>query len=108
MKCRRIYKRVDVFPVPLEENHGTVEFLDTLLKLSNKIPSALAFFFDAELDLLAVGCRRMGEAIDALVDVRQCQQVEQDIKRRGSASSEPCQGSLCSTNPSNGWLRLTS
>src|SRR5262245_5608043 len=79
MKRRNIHDRVHADAIPSEENHRSRKFLRALLQLSDEV----MIFRDCyqALYLLLVRGRQILEPIDAFIDVRERQQIEQNIDR---------------------------
>ena len=80
MERRNIKERVHVDAVPSEENHCPRKLLSALLQSSDEI----LLFRDLHqtLHLILISGRQILQPIDALVDVRQRQQIQQSVEWR--------------------------
>src|ERR1700730_3692398 len=87
MECRHIKERLHIDAVPSEENHCPRELLGPFLQSSNEI----LLFRDLHqaLHLVLISERQIFQPIDALVDVGQREQIEQNVKWRQHPGREP-------------------
>src|SRR5262245_26936401 len=87
MKRRNIQDCVDVDAIPPEENHRSRKFFSAFLQLTDKV----LVFRDRyqALYLVLVRGRQILQPIDAFVDVRQRQQIQQNIEWGQKPGPEP-------------------
>src|ERR1700681_3239892 len=77
---RNIQERVDADAVPAEENHRPWKLLRPLLQLSDEI--LLFRDLNQTPHLVLMGGRQILQPVDALVDVRQRQEIQQSVEWR--------------------------
>ena len=76
---RNVNKRVDIFPRPFEKNHAARHIFNAVFQLADEIRFVSGI--DEALHFTRVRFREILQAINPLVDVRQGQDIQNDIDR---------------------------
>src|SRR4029077_2856419 len=94
MKRWNVQDGLHIDAVPSEENHCPRKLLGSLLQLSDKI--LLFCNLNQAFHLFLIGGRQISQPIDALIDVRQRQQIQECIEWRQDPRPEPVADEIAS------------